>query len=84
MANTEVTWLVSKVDELGQLEERLAGIDATVEETWPGGADATVVVLVRAAPNHAADAGAAVGGQVQRIDDEGDARRAAAELARSR
>lgn len=84
MAGTEdVTWVVGRCEELGLLEEQLASIDATIEETWPGDLNSGVVALVRASPDAADAVRSAFEGDTPRFSSETDAREAAQELADS-
>jgi hypothetical protein len=76
----ELVWLVGVAEEIGVLEEHLDPLDATVEETWPGGLEPEVIALVRSV---AGDADAALHAlrDGQRFDDEDAARSAAIDLA---
>jgi hypothetical protein len=78
---TGITWIVGTATEVGVLEERLGSADATIRETWPGGANAGIVALVQAGPDAADDVREALGPDAAPFDDEGTARQAAADLA---
>lgn len=73
-------WIVGTATELGELEERLADADATVRETWPGGANAAIVALVEVTADDVDAATEALGTDAADFDDEQAARRAAREL----
>jgi len=81
VATTDVVWLVGRADEIGVLQEHVQDLDVTVEDTWPCGVNADVVVLVRSAADDAEAAGHALGAGVTRFDDAESARRAAIDLA---
>jgi hypothetical protein len=76
----ELVWLVGMAKEIGILEEHLDPLDATVEETWPGGLEPEVIALVRSLSRDA-DAAARALRDGLRFDDEDGARSAAIELA---
>lgn len=80
---TDVTWLVGRTEEMGVLQEQLAELDATVQETWPADVNAGVVALVRAAAGDADRAMGALGAEAQRFEDEDEARSVAQDLAGS-
>lgn len=80
---TDVVWLVGRAGEIGALETKVDPLDAAVEESWPTGVNAEVVVLVRAEPDAAADAARALGASAQRFDDEAAARDAVREIVTS-
>jgi hypothetical protein len=76
----ELVWLVGMAEEIGVLEEHLDPLDASVEETWPGGLEPEVIALVRSVTRDA-DAAVQALRDGKRFDDEDGARRAAIELA---
>lgn len=76
-------WIVGTATEVGELEQRLADADATIRETWPGGANAMIVALVQVDADGADAATEALGTGAAGFDDEEAARRAARELVAS-